>query len=243
MSTFIHAYATNTTEGWALESASPKREWMDTAPQKLPYRCLPMIMANQAGWIVRCPIGFKASWTGGEGLDSLKLEFGDGPASARTQVNSNFGMGIITFRIPWIFRTSRGYGLLARGPANYWIDGVIPLEGLVETDWSPASFTMNWKILRRNNPVWFKRGDPICMLVPTPLDLLDTVEPAFRNIDENPQLKEDFEAFNAARWAQVRGQLEQGVDMWKRDYLRGHLPDGTPVNEHRTNFKLKPFST
>lgn len=238
----LHAYATNSTEGWVVEPASPKREWMDATPQKFAYRCLPLVMANQAGWVVRCPIGFKASWNGGTDLDTLKLEFGnDGPESARKQIVSNFGMGIITFRIPWIFRTAKGYGLWVRGPGNFWVDGLAPLEGLVETDWSPASFTMNWKIVRRNNPVWFKKGDPVCHLTPFPLDLLESVEPEFKRIEDNPQLKADFDTFAQQRWNQIASNAETGGDMWMKDYMRGHLPDGTPVNEHRTNLKLKGF--
>lgn len=240
----LHAYATNSTEGWVIEPASPKRDWMDATPEKFAYRCLPLVMANQAGWVVRCPIGFKATWNGGTDLDSLKLDFaGDGPETARTQINSNFGMGIITFRIPWIFRTEKGYGTWVHGAANFWIDGAHPLEGLVETDWSPSSFTMNWKILRRNNPVWFRRGDPVCVLTPFPMDLLESFEPKFQDINGNPQLKADFEAFAAARWNQIRTNAQTGGGMWMKDYMRGHLPDGTPVNEHRTNLKLREFGT
>lgn len=239
----LHALATNTTEGWVLEPASPKRDWMDATPGKFAYRCLPLVMANQAGWVVRSPISFKASWNGGIDLDTLTLEFGkDGPESATKQVASNFGMGIITFRIPWIFRTSKGYGLMVRGPSNWWVDGAHPLDGLVETDWSPASFTMNWKILRRNNPVWFKKGDPVCLLTPFPLDLLESVEPEVRRIDDEPQLRADFDAFAQQRWSQIAQNAETGGGMWSKDYMRGHLPDGTPVNEHRTNLKLKGFT-
>jgi len=238
----LHAYATSSTEGWVMEPASAKRDWMDNSPKKFAYRCLPLTMANQAGWIVRSPVGFKATWNGGEGMESLKLDINDGPDAAHTQVASNFGMGVVTFRIPWIYRTAAGYGLWVRGPANSWIDGVAALEGLVETDWSPSSFTMNWKILRRNSPVWFKRGDPICQLTPFPMDLLAAVEPAFKSIDENPVLKDDHKLFSDTRWAQLKSNAETGGDAWMRDYMRGHLPDGTPVSEHRTNFKLRPFA-
>lgn len=237
----LHAYATNSTDGWTIEPASPKRDWMDATPQKFAYRCLPLVMANQSGWVVRCPIGFKASWNGGIDLDTLKLEFQDGPATAKTQVASNFGMGIITFRLPWVFRTPKGIGIWVRGPSNHWMDSLSPLEGLVETDWSPSSFTMNWKITKRNSPIWFKKGDPICHLVPFPLDLLESMEPQFKSIDENPELKADFEAFAQQRWNQIQSNAESGGDMWMKDYMKGHLPDGTPVNQHRTNFKLKPF--
>jgi hypothetical protein len=237
----LDAYAVMPTDGWVIEPADPKREWMDATPQKFAYRCLPLMMANQAGWVVRCPINLKATWDGGTQLSSLKITFGEGPQSAHGAAISNFGSGIMTFRLPWVFKTEKGYGLLVRGPSNFWIDGAHPLEGLVETDWSPATFTMNWKLLRRNTPVWFKKGDPVCHLMPYPLDLLEQFTPRQRLIDDNPQLKGDYENFNAERWRKLKDAGDTGEPVWMRDYMRGHLPDGTPVTGHRTGLKLRPF--
>ena len=36
-----------------LEPAPIARDWMDAAPQRHPYRCLPLVIANQAGWVLR----------------------------------------------------------------------------------------------------------------------------------------------------------------------------------------------
>ena len=63
-------------------------------------------------------------------------------------VSSNFGYGIVTWYLPYLFRTSPGYNLWVRGPVNSPKDGIVPLEGLVETDWAEATFTVNWKITR-----------------------------------------------------------------------------------------------
>ena len=67
---------------------------------------------------------------------------------ARANVASHFGCGIITFKIPYLFRAPQGYNLLARGPANLFKDGISPLEGLIEVDWAVSPFTMNWKVTR-----------------------------------------------------------------------------------------------
>jgi Family of unknown function (DUF6065) len=43
-----------------------------------------------------------------------------------------------------VFRTPPGCNLYVRGPANSPKDGIAALEGIIETDWSEATFTMNW---------------------------------------------------------------------------------------------------
>ena len=79
---------------------------------------------------------------------------------------SHFGDGILTWHLPMLFRTPAGYNLLVRGPANYPRDGVCALEGIVETDWASASFSMSWKLTRKLMPVRFEVDEPICMIVP-----------------------------------------------------------------------------
>ncbi len=84
-------------------------------------------------------------------------------------VAAMFGYGIVTWMIPYPFRTDPGWNLLVRGPANHPEDGVSPLEGLVETEdrtvprtmfWSTASFTMSWELTRPGAPVRFEAGEP-----------------------------------------------------------------------------------
>jgi len=45
-------------------------------------------------------------------------------------------------------RTPAGVNLWVKGPANMVKNGVQALEGMVETDWTAASLTMNWKLTR-----------------------------------------------------------------------------------------------
>ena len=33
-----------------------QREWMDAFPDRHPYRCLPLTMANSTGWEILCPM-------------------------------------------------------------------------------------------------------------------------------------------------------------------------------------------
>jgi hypothetical protein len=44
-------------------------------------------------------------------------------------------------------------------------DGIQPLVGLIETDWLPFPFTMNW-IFTRPGTVKFEKGEPFCFITP-----------------------------------------------------------------------------
>jgi hypothetical protein len=241
MNCTLTAYIVGPTEGWIIEPASPRRDWMDQTPGRGAYRCLPLAMANQSGWIIRNPATFHATWDGGNQPGSTKIVYPSGEVAAPRSVQSHFGSGIITFRLPWLFRTSPGYGLLVRGPTNTQHDSAAPLDGLVETDWAPYTFTMNWKITRRNVQAWFRQGDPICLLMPYPLNLLESVEPRFAPLAEDPKLAEEYAAFYASRTQNLGKTAQTGQVVWQKHYFKGEKVDGTEWESHRSNLKLKPF--
>ena len=127
----------------ALFRAPPRRRWMDESAGRFAYRCLPLVMANQAGWLLRNPITFSASWNGGPSGGDIQILAAHGQRGFRRDqgpesvVESHFGEGVLTFQLPYLFQTSPGYNLWVKGPSNLLKDGIQALEGLVETDWSP----------------------------------------------------------------------------------------------------------
>lgn len=145
----LDAFQVGPNPGYEIVTSSPRRTWMDEFPDRVPYRCLPLAMANQAGWLVKCPVTFSAKWNGKMGTDATKIEFEEEPERFGRTIRSHFGGGIITFTLPWLFRTSPGYGIWVHGAPNWPMDNLQALEGVVETDWSHMTFTMNWKIMRR----------------------------------------------------------------------------------------------
>lgn len=240
------AYQHDEDKGWTIEPAGVRREWMDATTGKFAYRCLPLSMANQLGWVVRAPGTFSAEWTGKPGMDALKLKFTDSPPHYQKQVASNFGHGIISFVLPWIFRTPPGVETLVRGPSNYWINGAHPLEGLVETDWISATVSMNYQVTVRNREVWFRKGEPLCMLVPMRLELIEEMQPVRRDIQMNPQLYKEALEWNQKRGATIKTNLDRSIKegpdvkkVFELDYTRGQTAGGRTAEHHRTNLKLK----
>ena len=227
---WLKAYALGSTEGWSIEPAPARRQWMDETYKKIAYRCLPLVAANQAGWVVRCPANFTATWSGK--IDNYGVDVAYAPDSAHlaNTALSHFGSGVLTFVLPWLFRTPPGIGLLVRGLANEVKDNAIPLDGIIETDWSPFTFTMSWKIVRSGVPVHFRRGDPVCMIQPIALGLLERFDCSFEPGTALPEeLQQGFHDFvqkrSAAAAVAPRGDYET-----QRDYFMGRYPDGSPAS-------------
>lgn len=238
----IVAHAIDVARPMPIVPAPIHRDWMDATNEQFARRCLPLLIANQSGWWVLNSHGFRASWDGGNGLGSLTILYAE--KCPPYPAGSMFGHGILTFTIPYLIRTPPGYNLLVRGPANAPKDGIAALEGVVETDWAVATFTMNWRFTRPDHVVTFERDEPICMLVPTPRGELESFQPVLRSLEQGPEL-----AAAHRRWAQSRQRfnalvatrLRTGPRLWQKHYFHGAAPDGTVAPEHQLRLHLRPF--
>ena len=202
------------------------------------------VTANQSGWLLLNPREIAVTWNGKDDLDALTIEQAEGgpPAMAR----SHFGCGILTFTIPYLFRTPPGYNLHVRGPANSPKDGIQALEGIVETDWSEATFTMNWKLTRPGHRVVFEEGEPIAMVVPVRRGELEQFRPEIRPLSDDPSLEAGYRA-----WVRSRGQFNadlkaKGAEAekqgWQRHYVRGTTVSQERAPEHQTGLALAEFA-
>jgi hypothetical protein len=237
------AYEVGDTTDMPLVPAPRRRDWMDDTNDRFANRCLPLLIANQAGWIIPCPTSFTARWLGSRDVDGLVLDFGGNTPDKR--VSGHFGHGVVTFSLPYLFRTPYGIDLWVKGPSNVIMDGAQALEGVVETDWSPASFTMNWKLTRPHHSVFFRAGQPICMIVPLSRGLAEQLDPRRRAIDRDAQLGAEFATWRTNRENFLRALSEGEPDVtaarWQKDYFRGRLGNGRTRAGHRTKLRLRRF--
>jgi hypothetical protein len=227
-----------------IRPAPSRRDWMDAAAQRAPYRCIPLVVANGFGWELLSPVGFTAIWNGGPDLDGVVvMEDPDTVAPAR----SHFGSGILTFHVPALFRTDSGTDLVVQGPINQPKDAIAPLTGVVESDWGPFGFTMNWKFTRAKTAVRFRKGEPFCHIFPVRRGSLETIQPRIQPIAANPELATDYAEWHARR-QQFNDELkelgsEARTQKWQKHYLRGVTPRGEDAPEtHRVKTSLRPFA-
>ena len=227
-----------------ITAAPLERAWMDQTPQGYAYRCLPLNIANTHGWLIHNPAPFIAQWNGGAGIEAITIQPSAGAAQPAV-ASSHFGNGVLTLGVNGLFRTEPGYDLWVGGPVNMIKDGIQPLTGVVETDWSPFTFTMNYKFTRPFVPVGFGQGEPYCMVFPLQRGTIETTLPEFRTLDQDPEVEEAYLAWAESRRnfnaeLKVEGSAAQR-QKWQKEYFKGASQWGKAPPDHRTKVKLKDF--
>lgn len=242
----LTAYRIPGSPSMELEPAPRGRAWMERAQGA--KRCLPIGVANEAGWWILNPSRFEVVWTG----ERNELGVSDpstGRPPALPYLNTGFGHGILTVLVPFLFRTAPGWDLLARGPSNLPRHGIQALEGLVETDWSVAPFTMNWQFTAPDTPAVFEVGDPLCQVVPMERGGLESFEPRVEGMDG--ELLRRYGEWSRARHEARRPAPQiSDTEGWERqrraasgNYARGRFSgDAETFDGHRVRLKLRPFS-
>jgi hypothetical protein len=236
----LTAYQVSDGTGVEMLPAPIKRDWMDATIDRFAYRCLPLNIAASSGWWLTNPVAFRAMWIGGDPIERLIVEPLE--EDAKPIAESHFGSGILTFGPPWLFRTPPGWNLRVGGPVNYLKDGIAPLEGIVETDWATATFTMNWRFTATNQWVIFERGEPFCQISPVRRGDVELFTPVERDIDDS-----DFADVYRA-WGKARDEFNAGLrdgtadeKAWQGHYARGQSIDYSKAPEHQTKIKLRPL--
>jgi len=215
---------------------------MDITPDRFAYRCLPMTMANAHGWEILNPSPFEVWWDGQQAPAGLSVA----PLPGATLLpTSHFGSGILTWNINGLFRTPPGWNLFVSGSPNRLKDGISPLTGIVETDWTSSTFTMNWKITRTNHVIRFEAGEPICFFFPIQRGVVESVQPKFRSMASDQKTMADYTEWSNSRetfTANLRHNIAaNGGKAWQKEYTLGVNSMGEKAKEHQTKINVAEF--
>ena len=203
------------------------------------YHCKPLVAANSLGWWILNNQELEIEWNGGNKIDDLKIkDYTEG--KYYNLASSHFGGGILSFNLGFLFKTPPGWGLLVGGPSNIFIDGLAPLEGIVETNWSPFTFTMNYKITRSNWAIRLPKYHPICRIVPIALNLNEKTELNLKSLDEELDLKNKFEDWSKKRNNSLEYGRRTGNYERMKNYKNGIDTTGCPyLGMHKLFYKYK----
>ncbi|MEI6203446.1 MAG: DUF6065 family protein [Enhydrobacter sp.] len=230
--------------GYELVPSAPLRDWMDAFPDRHPYRCLPLSIANAHGWDVLCPATIDVTWNGGPLVADLTVELvGEMPGKLNIEhfARSNFSRGIVTLHTSYLFRTPADWDILVSGPFNRPKANAYPLTGIIESDWLPYPFTMNWQIMSPGT-VRFEKGEPFCTILPIPKHYIEDWEMVVHELSDDPVLAAEQQTFRQSRDGFMKklnaGEPAAVKQGWQRHYFVGRHPDGTRVDEHSNKLRV-----
>lgn len=230
-----------------IRPAKPRREWMDRTPDSYAYRCVPLSAANTMGWEILNPVDCEFRWNG---LTPHTQVFVWREREVRFGPKSHFGSGVVTWELPFLFRTPPDCALVVTGPANHDRAHITPLEGFIRTDWLPFPFTMNWRITTADETIRFEEGEPIARVFPYPLGLLDETAIELCDLSEDADFERRFREWSERRQQNYRERESRAASapgmgppdleaLWNRHYARGAGSDRAAL-EHQTVFRCKP---
>jgi hypothetical protein len=206
-----------------------KRDWMEGSNA---YRCLPLNIASQYGWAVHSPIDFSASWNGGMGVDSIQVYAPDDQ-----YVTSHFGYGILTVKVDFIVTTDKNVSLYVKGISNSSKSNIYALEGIVETDWLPFTFTMNYKF-HTPGTVSFQKDEPLFMFFPIERTFIEKFELVSDSIKNSKELNDGYKKYSKARNEVL--QNEHTGSGYQKFYKDGIVVDTkVDIENHKRKLDLK----
>jgi hypothetical protein len=215
-----------------LTKPDKKRDWFSVHF----YRCLPLAVANQYGYVVKSEFDFEVMWDGGEGKDAITFYFNKELKEINKlypRVSSEFGHGVFTINPPWVLRTPPGVNLMTMNPPNYVLPNVTCMTGTIETDNIRRNFTFNMKIQIPNIKIRFPAGTPLAAFIPIPRYFPDKFELKIAEdifdkevMDEEYRVMEQIDNHRKT----VEPTKPYGVG---RLYFRGLDGDGNKFKDHQ----------
>jgi hypothetical protein len=208
-----------------------KRDWMDNSHDKFAYHCVPLNVANTYGWSVLSPESFSVTWNGGSQTDSIKVNGGSGSQ----WVSSHFGGGVFTIGVDFVVRTEDGISLYVRGMPNEPHRGIYPLDGIIETDWLPFTFTFNY-IFTEPCTVKFEKDEPLFSFFPIERSFIKEFELKRANIKEDKEFFKKFTEYSKSR----KEHIDEKKPERQRYYLKGTGADGIDIDilDHTKKYSL-----
>ena len=210
------------------------RDWF---PNPAMYMCLPLVMGNQHGFVVKALYDIELYWDGSAAAVEVKSEGFNNHSSPQAYMNP-FGSGILTIENRYILKTPPGVNLMTIAPPNYFIPGIHVMTGVVETDNLRRNFDFNLKVTIPNATIKISKGDWLAAFLPVPRHFVDefTMVPADTLFDQEV-LDNELKDFNKLVWERNNRQ-EDGGDQGKpymagRRYFKGIHANDSLYKDHQ----------
>jgi hypothetical protein len=203
-----------------LDVSDKKRDWFDSHF----YRCLPLTVANQYGFVLKSQFDFTVRWDGGNNQDAITFLFNEPMEEIDKKyprIQSHFGHGTFTIITPFSLRTPPGINLMTINTPNSVLPNITVMTGVVESDNLRRDFTFNFKVQMPNIDIFIPKGYPLATIIPIPRYFVENFNLVnSEDIFSEEVVNEEFQAKIDAitQREQIYNQSKNNVD---RDYFLG----------------------
>lgn len=141
------------------------------------YNCLPIVIGNQYGFLIKSLRDFDIMWEGKQdNSHDLQIDFLNDDNKDKQEIFYAFQNGVITIQNYFHLKTPPGINLMTIQPPNMYIPGTAAMTGVVETDNVRRDFTFNLKVTVPNMKIEVRKGDPLAAFIPIPRGFVDKFE-------------------------------------------------------------------
>ena len=216
-----------------LSISDKKRDWFNSHF----YKCLPLAIANQYGFVLKSQFDFAVNWDGRDTNDSITFFFNEPKEEINKKfprIESHFGFGTFTITTPFSLRTPPGINLMTINTPNSILPNITVMTGVVETDNLRRNFTFNFKIQTPNMTISIPKGYPLATIIPIPRYFVENfkLENA-EDIFSDDIVTQEFQAFHDALYKReelIKKDINNRVD---RDYFNGRDVYGNYFLDHQ----------
>ena len=216
-----------------VSKPSKKRSWFDSNF----YRCIPLTIGNQYGFVIKNTVPFEVVWNSGPAGNDVHIFYKkDEDRSAYPIMYGHFGSGILTLETPFVFRTPPGVNIMTINPPNFVVPNMTVMTGVVEADNLRYTFTFNLKIQVPHVRIAIPADTELAAFIPIPryfADKFDLVKA--ENLFNDDICKEEILAYKDAEKNRHELQSKYDNPTQRADsfYSRGIDVYGNKFKDHQ----------
>jgi hypothetical protein len=198
------------------------------------YYCLPIMVGNQYGFLVKSLRDYELFWDGTE--RDAQINFLNNDNADRQNVLARFGSGVVSIQNFFALKTAPGINLMTIQPPNLFIPGCVAMTAIIETDQIRRDFAFSFKITIPNYKITVRKGDPVGAFIPIQRYFVDDFELSMVNeVFEDKSLYENEIADSFELSRQRANEDRTKPHECGRKYFNGEHAFGQKFDDHQRN--------
>lgn len=213
-----------------------KRDHLDKTHSAHGYMCQPVSTAGLHGWEFVLQRDVKFIWDGisDSSRDHVTILEGGTNEDGSIFVDNGTANATISFQLNTIIETDEDHYVWLMGAPNYFIDGVQPMNAILQSNWYHFnSIQFCWKITKANEEITIPAGTPFMFMMNYPKALLESTE--FKITEPTEEDHKRIQEYN-----KLRSDFYENSEDWKWHQMYKHGVESSEIKHLDKPFRPSP---